>query len=169
MMNNFAVTKKYIIRFLRRLRAKLFGYKPKGPVFHLEYVYSSDVKQQGLDQAAAIREDQRSEFIFEGETLYRQPGRGHSFVYGFFRSYVTKSGKQAEHFFTRDLWLIENEFYEWIDDKFVVLPRREFKPLDFSKPIPFPLIKSAIPELKSMELLSVQPMTNNEFNKEGSD
>lgn len=149
---------KRIVQQIKALWVRLFAKKQPKPVFHLEYVYEEDVKRQNLDKAAKVKQDQLSEFVFEGEPLYKTGGYGHSFVWGFYDTYITKSGKAAEHYYIRGLWLIEHEFYEWLGGKFVVVPRRETKPLDLSTPIPFPLIKSVIPKIKSTELISVQPM-----------
>lgn len=146
-----------LVLLLKAFWARAFP-KKQQPLFHIEYVYESDIKQVNFNRAAKVKEDQRSEFVFNGEPLYRVEGRGHSFVWGFYQNYITKSGKAAEHYYTRDLWLIESEFYEWLDGKFVVVPRRETKPLDLNTPIPLPIIKSVLPELKSTELFSIQPM-----------
>ena len=149
---------KRIKRLIKSVWAWFFPKKYE-PIFHLEYVYENNTKQENLNRAAKIKEDQRSEFVFQDEPLYKTEGQGHSFVWGFYRTYITKSGKLATHYFTRDLWLIEGEFYELLDHKFVIVPRREYKPIDPNTPVPFPIIKSVTPKIKSTELFSVQPMS----------
>lgn len=149
---------KRIIQQIKALWARLFAKKQPKPLFHLEYVYEADVKRQNLDKAAKVKQEQLSEFVFEGEPLYKMEGYGHDFVWGFYESYITKSGKAANHYYIRGLWLIEHEFYEWLDNKFVVVPRRETDPPTFSTPPPFPLIKSVQSKLTIPELISIQPM-----------
>jgi hypothetical protein len=130
-------------------------FKKKKPIFHLEYLTSQDVINYNIKSAKQLKD--KSDYIFNDEILYKTKGCGHSFMHGFFHLYLTKSGISAEHFYLENKWLINNEFYELIDNKFVLIPREPIQPFTGSfENLSFPLIKSILP--KNIDLISVQPM-----------
>ena len=79
---------KKLLQQIKALWVRLFAKKQPKPVSHLEYVYEEDVKRQNLNRAAKVREDQLSEFVFNGEPLYRTEGHGHSFVWGYYKRFL---------------------------------------------------------------------------------
>ena len=99
------------------------------PPFHLEYIYPEDVKRIQQKKASRVKKKQRSDFIFQGEPLYKL-GRGHEFLKGFYTEYITKTGIAATRY-DSELWIIDNEQYEFKGGEFVQVPRKVY-------PIPTP-------------------------------
>lgn len=134
----------------------------KGPSFKIEHLYPEDVKRQNLAAAARVTEEQRSEFIFNGEPLY-QLGRGHSFLNGFYTSYITRSGIAAERY-DSGKWDIDGDSYEFVDGAFVLIPRKEHttptpeQMMESWNSVPFPIVKSVADQVIGIDLMPVKPM-----------
>lgn len=126
---------------------------------NIEPIYPEDVKRENERIASCLKEEQLSEFSFNGEPLYLI-GQGHEFVYGHYNQYLTKSAKPARYYILRNFWCIEGEDYEYVDNEFVLLPKKEYKSLSLEdvKEFKFPIIKSTIPKIISNDLISVQPL-----------
>lgn len=149
------MVRKYYIKILNFLRNIFKWDKNKTPVFHLEVMYPQDVINSNIKLAKPLKN--KTDYIFNGEILYKTEGYGHSFMHGFYQNYLTKSGISVEHYYIQDKWLINNEFYELIDNTFVLIPIKPIQPFTGSfDNMTFPIIKSIIP--KSSNLFSVQPM-----------
>ena len=128
----------------------------------IEHLYPEDVRRQNLAAAASVTEEQRSEFIFNGEPLY-QLGRGHAFLNGFFTEYITKSGIAARRY-DSGKWEIGGDSYEFADGAFVLISRKEHTPptpekmMESWNPVPFPIVKSVADQVIGIDLMPVKPM-----------
>jgi len=131
--------------------------KDKKPLFHLETVTEEDQKKKDAETISALKEEQKSEFVFEGETLYLDYS-GHSFLNGFFNSYITKNGTRATQNF-RGFWNINGDDYNYEDGKFIKIeyPERSSELIDFNN-ISFPLVKNVFAKLISDDLVSETPI-----------
>ena len=105
----------------------------------------------------SLTEEQKSEFVFNEEPLYIL-GRGHSFLYGFFLEYITKTGITAWRF-SPELWVIGGEDYEYKNNEFVKKIKIETPPIDFStfKDFFLPKVNNTSTKLLAEELISVKP------------
>lgn len=127
----------------------------------IEHLYPEDVKQQNLAAAASVTEEQRSEFIFNGEPLY-QLGRGHDFLNGFFTKYITESGIAARRY-ASGKWEIDGDSYEFVDGAFVLIPRKERttptpeQMMESWNSVPFPIVKSLAAQVIGIDLMPVKP------------
>ena len=65
--------------------------KEEKPFFSFVCKTEEDIKLEINKQISELVESQQSEFKFNNETLYKL-GNGHSFCYGFFTEYLTKTG-----------------------------------------------------------------------------
>lgn len=127
--------------------------------FHFTYTTDEDVKRETLKLVDNISEDDKSIFIFNGESLYQTKGRGHDFVYGFYQEYITKTGIRATQYVS-GLWIIGNEQYTYKNDNFELLPKTEVNEnLSFPiiKNLSFPIIKNISSKTISGDLISVKP------------
>jgi hypothetical protein len=123
---------------------------------HFVYITDEDVKKETLKLVDNIKEEDKSIFVFNGESLYQTKGRGHSFVYGWYLEYVTKSGIRATQY-ASGLWIIGNEQYTYKNDNFELLPNREVnETLSFDK-LAFPSVKQLSSKLISGDIISVIP------------
>jgi hypothetical protein len=135
--------------------------KLKSP-FHLEYIYPEDVKRIQQEKASRVKKKQRSEFIFQGEPLYKL-GRGHEFVKGFYTEYVTKTGIAATRY-DSELWIIDNAPYEFKGGEFVLVPRKVYPTLTPEQmmgswdSVSFPIVKNVAAKISGCDLVPVQLM-----------
>ncbi len=129
--------------------------------FHFVYKTEEDVKRENQEKAKSVNEDKKSEFIFNGETFYLI-GRGHSFVFGFYEEYITKSAIIGQKYISGK-WLIDSDDYEYVNNEFVLIQKQPYqkKPLDESS-FNFPTVKQVSTVLLSDELSSIQPIKQNE-------
>lgn len=126
--------------------------------FKLKFITDDDVKRETLQLVADIKEETKSEFEFDGEPFYCI-GRGHSFGYGFYLEYITKTGIRAKQF-NSGLWFIGSEEYTY-DKKWILIPKPEYTPIDFSK-LTFPVVKNVKDTTLAQQLTSVKPITGDE-------
>lgn len=115
--------------------------KKKENKFHFVYVTDEDIKRQNEKIASELREDQKTDFIFNGEHLY-ELGRGHAFGMGFFTEFITKSAIKAIRY-DSGKWHINNDEYVYENDTFVLIPPYvpATEPIDFSN-VTFPIVKN---------------------------
>jgi hypothetical protein len=127
------------------------------PLFHFEVITPEIAEAQKREKICNLKEDQLSEYVFNGEPLY-ETGRGHSFGIGFYTSYLTKSGVEAEAYGPR--WRIQNSWYDFVDGDFVEIPETVYVPCEPAnlEEISFPIVRSVFAKLASTELFQVQPM-----------
>ena len=142
-------------------------------LFKLEHLYPEDVQRKYRAAAACAKEEQRSEFTFKEEALYRL-GRGHSFLNGFFTEYVTKSGIAASRY-DSGKWDIDGDSYEFVDGAFVLIPRKEHmtptpeQMMESWNSTPFPIVKSVIDKMIGIDLVPVKPMQVASYKDEKND
>lgn len=123
---------------------------------HFVYITDEDIKRETLKLVDNIKEEDKSIFVFNGESLYQTKERGHDFVYGFYQEYITKSGIRATQY-TSGLWIIGNEQYTYKNDNFELLPKPEVNEnLSFDN-LSFPVIKNVNSKLISGDIISVIP------------
>jgi hypothetical protein len=130
--------------------------KDKEPLFHLEFVTEEDQKKKDAETISNLKEEQKSEFVFEGESLYLDYS-GHAFLNGFFNSYITKSSIRATQYLS-GFWNINGDGYNYEDGKFIKIeyPEQPSEPIDFNN-ISFPIVKNVVAKLISDDLVSETP------------
>jgi hypothetical protein len=129
--------------------------------FYFVYKTEEDTKRENQEKSKSVNEDNKSDFVFNGEPFY-YIGRGHSFGFGFYEEYITKSAIEGCRYASGN-WIINADRYEYVDNEFVLIqkkPRQE-KPLDESS-FNFPMVKEISSKSLSDELSSVQPKKQNE-------
>lgn len=84
--------------------------------FHFTYMTDDDIKRENITQINNLTEDKLSEIIFNGESFYIL-GKGHSFCYGFFTKYITKSGIIG--FDYGRFWVIDGVLFDYENYQFV--------------------------------------------------
>jgi len=128
--------------------------KDKG--FHFVYPTDEDIQRENEKIAFELKEEQKTEFVFNGEHLY-ELGRGHEFLNGFFTEYITKSAKKAWRY-DSGKWNILGDSYDYEDGNFVLIPRPEIKnePIDWNEVV-FPMVKNLSGPIAD-KLPSVQPL-----------
>ena len=87
-------------------------------LFTFVCVTEDDIKNEYKHIAETLTEDQKTEFSFNEETLY-YIGSGHSFLMGFFKEYITKSGIRAIEY-GNNIWLIGGNYYDYLNGKFII-------------------------------------------------
>jgi hypothetical protein len=95
----------------------------------IEFTYQTDewVKREIKKQISKLTEDQKSEYVFNEEPLYVL-GRGHDFCYGYFIEYITKTGIIAKCFYSKIMWCIAGEIYDYKNNEFI--KRAKIEPSD---------------------------------------
>lgn len=125
----------------------------------LKFVYltEEDVKLKISKQIYKLTEEQKSEFIYNNQPLYKL-GTGHDFCYGFFTEYLTKTGINARCYIN-NIWHINGEVYNYINSEFIKIPKikRNLNPINF-KNISFPLMKNSKTKTLAEDLISVKPI-----------
>jgi hypothetical protein len=133
--------------------------------FHIVFKTSEDIERENQETANAVTEEQKTEYTFNGENLYYL-GRGHSFGYGFFNEYITKSGVKIWQYLS-GRWTIHGNVgndCELIDNELHLIPIKPTppsKPVDWSS-IEFPTVKNVSESSLADKLPSVKPKMNNE-------
>lgn len=124
--------------------------------FHFVCLTEEDIKKEIQKQISELTEEQKTEFVFNGQPLYKL-GRGHDFLYGFFIEYITKNGIKARCY-DSNIWNIENNNYDYINSVFIerVKKERNNKPMDFNNVL-FPKIKKISSRTLSEDLVSHRP------------
>ncbi len=87
-------------------------------IFTFIYVTEDDIKNKYKHIAETLTEDQKTDFSFNDEDLY-YVGGGHSFLMGFFKEYITKSGITAIEY-GNNRWRICGNYYYYLNDKFIM-------------------------------------------------
>jgi hypothetical protein len=123
---------------------------------HFKYITDEDIKRETLELVSNIKEEDKSIFVFNDESLYETKGHGHDFVYGFYQEYVTKSGIRANRY-TSGCWIIGNDSYFHKDGNFELIPKPEVNEISFDN-LSFPLAKQVHAKAVSTDLISVTPM-----------
>lgn len=100
--------------------------KEEKPFFSFVCKTEEDIKLEINKQISELVESQQSEFKFNNETLYKL-GNGHSFCYGFFTEYLTKTGVSARHY-VNGRWHINGIVYSYINSEFIKMEKKERKP-----------------------------------------
>ena len=127
-------------------------------LFHLELKTNEDVKRELQETIANLDESQKTDYEFDGETLY-EIGGGHDFFMGFFASYVTKSGVEATHYYGRRVWWTSKGKYKYKDGEFIKLPEIESIPSAPVKweDISFPVVRQVSARTIADDIPPVQP------------
>lgn len=122
---------------------------------NITYVTAEDIRNLDLETAKNVSEDKKTDIVFNGENLYYL-GVGHCFLNSFFSEYITKSAIKIRQY--SNFWSINNEDYNLIDDKFVLIPKEPYvhNPIRFED-LTFPTIKNVKPNLLSDKLISLKP------------
>lgn len=109
--------------------------------FYFVYKTDEDIKLENIKIASELREDQKTNFIFNREHLY-ELGRGHAFGMGFFTKFITKSAITATRY-DSGKWHINSDEYVYENDTFVLVPPYlpTNEPIDFSNLV-FPVVKN---------------------------
>ncbi|MEK6829109.1 MAG: hypothetical protein AABY15_03200 [Nanoarchaeota archaeon] len=131
----------------------------KKPIFHLEIVTEEDAKKKLQETIENLKEEQKTDIKFGDEFLYCL-GNGHDFVFGFFTSYVTKSGAEATHYWRGNYWKTSMGEYELKDGEFIKLPEVEVsnEPLDWNEVMKgFPVVKNVSARTLADDLKPVKP------------
>jgi hypothetical protein len=112
----------------------------KKDLFHIVFKTDEDERLENIEIVKRLKEEDKSEFIFKDEYLYIL-GRGHSFLGGFFTSFITKSGIKAVRYVS-GIWNIKGEDYKHNGDEFIQLPKPEINnnPIDWNN-LNFPVVK----------------------------
>ena len=128
---------------------------------HFIYKTHEDLKMENQEKSKSVNEDDKSDFIFNGEPFYLI-GRGHSFGLGFYEEYITKSAIVG-HRYPSGNWLIDSDDYGYVNNEFVLIQKQphQEKPFDESS-FNFPMVKQVSTKLLSGQLISVQPKKQNE-------
>jgi len=121
--------------------------------FHFVHVTEEDRKRELEETISNLTEEKKSDINFEGEDFY-EIGSGHDFVYGWFNSYVTKSGVEATGYL--GFWRIGGDEYERKDDKFIKIPKEEYEPVDFSDAT-FPVVKNVQAKTLGEDIVPIKP------------
>ena len=98
-------------------------------------------KQEALDN---LTDDQKTDMVWKGEEVY-WIGKGHSFLLGSFKHYLTKSGIELKCFLRNSEWSIDNEIgnYRYEEGNWVKIERHKPKEAnkDSFSSVVFPTIK----------------------------
>lgn len=134
--------------------------KEENEVFHLVIMTDEDVKLEINKQISELVEEQKSEFTYNGQSLYKL-GSGHCFVRGFFTEYITKTGINAKYY-VYGSWYINGEKHDYVNCEFIKTPKIERNsnpnPIDFKSFLSsFPAIKNIKPKTLAEDLISVKP------------
>lgn len=115
----------------------------KEKLFYFVYPTKEDKEREKQETIANLKEEQKTDFIFNDEVLYYL-GRGHSFGQGFYKEHITKSGIKATFDESSETWNIDNKIYKYENNDFIdITPEPvEYKPIDWSKPLNFPMVKN---------------------------
>ena len=131
--------------------------------FHIVHKTPEDIERENQETANAVTEEQKTEYTFNGENLYYL-GRGHSFGYGFFNEYITKSGVKIWQYLS-GRWTIHGNAgndCELIDNELHLIPIKPTpprEPIDWSS-IQFPTVKNVSESSLADKLPSVKPIQN---------
>lgn len=111
---------------------------PNETLFHLDFVTGEQVQERQFERQFITKENE-SEFIFEGEILYRV-GRGHDFIRGFFIGYITESNKVYRNFIGTNFWVCGNEEFTYENNKLIPVEKTSYVPINWDS-IELPRIK----------------------------
>ena len=130
--------------------------KEENQGFSFVYMTEENVKSEINKKISKLTEEQKSEFIFNNQPLYKL-GNGHNFLYGFFTEYLTKTGISARYY-VNGRWYINGEFYDYINSVFIKIPKIEtnLNPIDFNS-LSFPTIKNINIKTLSEDLIPIKP------------
>lgn len=131
----------------------------KESLFYFVYPTKEDKEREKQETIANLKEEQKTDFIFNDEVLYYL-GRGHSFGQGFYKEHITKSGIKATFDESSETWNINNKRYKYENSKFIEFPLEpivEYKPIDRSEILNFPMVKKINTKTISSELKSYIP------------
>jgi len=124
------------------------------PLFHIVHVTTEDQRRENEKIISELTEDKKSEFSFKGNYFY-ETGRGHAFLFGFFTSYITKTGIESWRY-DSGKWSIGDGRYDYVDGEFVLIPPPPpSEPVDWSS-IEFPRVKNLTGPI-AHDLVSVKP------------
>lgn len=116
---------------------------PNETLFHLDFVTGEQVQERQFERQFITKENE-SEYIFEGEILYRV-GRGHDFIRGFFIGYITESNKVYRNFNGTNFWQCEHKDaikeFTYENNKLTPVEKKPHVTLNFDS-IELPLIKN---------------------------
>jgi len=101
--------------------------------FHIVHKTMTDIERENQETANAVTEEQKTEFVFNGENLYYLGG-GHAFLNGFFNEYITKSGVKIWQYLSGQWTIFGNsdDDYELIDNELHLISKEPTPP---SEPI----------------------------------
>ena len=128
--------------------------------FYFVYKTDEDIRLENIQIASELREDQKTDFIFNGEHLY-ELGRGHAFGMGFFTEFITKSAIKAIRY-DSGKWHINNDEYVYENATFVLIPicPPTTEPIDFSN-LTFPVVKNISAKTMGDDIQPVYPKLSN--------
>jgi hypothetical protein len=121
------------------------------------YITEKEIQKEIKNKIKNLKEEDKTDFIFNNEILYNI-GSGHSFGFGFYNEYLTKTGITAIQYFSGK-WVINNKNYNYINNEFIEIITEEVKqttPINFDK-IEFPVVKQINAKLLISDLISVKP------------
>ena len=124
--------------------------------WHFVHKTGADIERENLETAEKATEEQKSEYVFNGEPLYYL-GVGHAFLYGFFNEYITKSGVKVWEYHS-GRWTTNGDDYELVDNELILIPPTPPTPsesIDWSS-IKFPRVKNLTGPIAD-QLISVKP------------
>ncbi len=130
--------------------------------FHIVHKTMADIERENQETANAVTEEQKTEFVFNGENLYYL-GSGHAFLNGFFNEYITKSGVKIWQYLSGQWTILGNsgDDCELIDNELHLIPKEPTppsEPIDWSS-IEFPRVKKLSGPIAD-KLPSVKPIQN---------
>lgn len=132
--------------------------KKEKPLFHFEVYTEADQKRDDEKKRSEIKEENKSEYSFNGEPFY-VTGGGHDFVFGWFNEYMTKTGIKAWGYHS-GRWVIGGNTYKLKkngkfekEEIFVRDPNANFK----FESVSFPIVKNVGTSTLAQDLPSVQP------------
>lgn len=130
--------------------------KKEKPLFHFEVYTEADQKRDDEKKRSEIKEENKSEYNFNGEPFYVTSG-GHDFVFGWFNEYMTKTGIKAYGYHS-GRWVIGSEEY-YLNKKgeFEKLEYPERDPNFTFENVSFPIVKNVGASTLVQDLPSVQP------------
>ena len=126
---------------------------------HIKVVTEKDRAREKRKILKRLSEIQKTDIIFNGEHFY-DIGGGHDFVFGFFDSYITKSGVEANDYC--GTWRIGGEHggeFTLNDGEWTRIERPEPIEVDWSNTdLTFPVVKNPRSRLLADAIVPVVPM-----------
>lgn len=126
-------------------------------MMHFKYVTEKDRAREKKKTLRNLKESQKTDIVFDGENFY-DIGGGHDFVFGFFTSYITKSGVEATEYHS-GLWRIGGDKggeFNLTDGEWVKIEREEPKPSGSFEDVKFPIVRN-VPAVTVAD--KIQPVT----------